>query len=166
MKKLRFGIAQHANCLDWKTNYLQALKSIDIFLKEKVDVICFQESYLSGYHPEVLTYEFSEIAYYLEKLKEYAYKEDICLMMPTLLNTGIKRYSVVYVFNSDKGDEIIFKYGLTPSEKKVLHPKKSKRIVSIKGVQIGVLICREMEDPTVNLQHIWDNHALLCPNTA
>ena len=153
MKQLKFGIAQHANCLEWKTNFIQAIKSIDIFLKEKVDIICFQESYLSGYHPEVLTYDFSEITYYLEKLKECAYQKDICLMMPTLFNTGTKRYSLVHVFNSDKGDEIIYKFGLTPSEKLVLHSKKSNRIVSVNGVQVGVLICREMEDPAYMYFH-------------
>lgn len=147
MTDLLIGVAQYPNLLDWKKNFDHAIFTIDKFCRENVDLICFQEAFLSGYHPEVLTYDFSEIDYYLDQIRDLAYLNDVGIMIPTLTNDGRRRNSAVYVFNSDQGDLVVYKKGLTPSEKLVLHPRGGKRSARVKGVEVGVLICREVEDP-------------------
>jgi len=145
-KNLIIGVVQQPNSLNWKKNFKQAILSINKFSHKKVDVVCFQEAFLSGYHPEVITYYFDEIDWYLERVKEHAYKKKTCVVIPTLNKIGKHCYSAVYVFNSDHGDSVIYKKGLTPSEKLVLKPKSSRRKFKVNGSELGVLICREMED--------------------
>jgi predicted amidohydrolase len=91
-------------------------------------------------------YDFTYIKHYLNLIREYAYKKNICVFMPTIELKKSKYYSAVYVFNCDSGDRVIYKKGLTPSEKILITGKASKKSFKLNGIELGVLICREMQD--------------------
>ncbi len=143
---IKLGIVQYENSHRWDKNFEYAVKTIKHFSKKGVDIVCFQEAYMSGYGAYSMMMEFSYIEQFLEKIKELAYELDICVFIPSLIEKKLKIYNACYVFNHDKGDSTIYKYGLTPSETIMLTPKRSTRRFSLKGVDIGVLICREMQD--------------------
>jgi len=53
-KYVLVGVAQLDNSINWKKNCSQAKRIISKFSKAKVDLVCFQEAYLSGYHADIV----------------------------------------------------------------------------------------------------------------
>ncbi|MCT4642734.1 MAG: hypothetical protein N4A33_10615 [Bacteriovoracaceae bacterium] len=143
---LTLGICQYENSYRWDKTYIHAINTIKYFKRRNADIVCFQEAFLSGYGAESLLLDYEFIDSYLELIKEYAYELDICVMIPSLIMRNLKIYNATYIFNHDGKDTTIFKQGLTPSEKIILHSKKSKKFFNLKGYNIGVIICREVED--------------------
>jgi predicted amidohydrolase len=141
------GVAQLDNCTDWDKNYKRAKRIISKMSKHNVDLVCFQEAYLSGYHVDIFSKDYSSMPILLNKIREHAYNKNICVYFPTIEKLKKKYLSAVYIFNSDDGDSICYKEGLTPGEKTVMKPKKGKRSFKVNGIKFGSLICREMEDP-------------------
>ncbi len=145
--ELKIGIAQLDNSLNWKANTKLAKNIINKFAKNGADLVCFQEAYLSGYHARVFKQDSTILPELIDEIRIYAYKKNICVFYPTIEKINKFFYSSVYIFNSDHGDKKIYKFGLTPSEKKVMKPKRSNRYFKVNGVKLATLICREMEDP-------------------
>lgn len=143
---LRIGVVQYENSHRWDKTYEFAIKTIKELKDKGADLVCFQEAFLSGYGAYSLMLDYKFIDLYLELIKDYAYELDICVFIPTLIERNLKIYNATYVFNHDGKDTIIFKQGLTPSEKIMLTPKKSKKTFKLKGYSIGAIICREVED--------------------
>ena len=146
-KPLLIGIAQLDNSLNWKHNFLKAKRVIKYLKKKEVDIICFGEAFLSGYHAKVFEKDYFKIDSYLDELKDLAHQLDVSVILPTFIKKGKYFYSCAYLFNTDHGDKIFYKEGLTASEKKVLRSKKGTRVFSVKGTTFGILMCREVEDP-------------------
>ncbi len=71
------------------------------------------------------------------------------------MKRGRSFYSEVHILNSDQKDFIIYKSGLTQSEKTVLKSKESERTFLLNGYRLGVVICRELED---NLYKYFDKN--------
>ncbi len=53
------GVAQLDNCLSFYKNLQKAKFTINRFAKEGVDLVCFQEAFLSGYHAEFFSKDLS-----------------------------------------------------------------------------------------------------------
>lgn len=141
------GAAQLDNNLSWQENCMKAKKIIRKLAREKVQLVCFQEAFLSGYHASFFKRDSSILSSLLEEIKIQAYKSDVCVFLPTMQKIGKYYYNAVYTYNSDKGDSVCYKQGLISGEKTVLKSKKGKRSFKVNGIEFGALICRELEDP-------------------
>lgn len=146
-KRTLIGVAQLDNCTNWEKNCSNAKKIISKFSKKGIHLVCFQEAYLSGYHASIFKKDFKKMPALLNEIKEHAYKSGVCVLFPTIEKIKKNYVSAAYIFNSDTGDEICYKQGLTPAEKTVMKAKSGKRIFQVNKTKFGILLCREMEDP-------------------
>ncbi len=144
--ELLIGVAQLDNCLSWAKNFQRAKQIINKFSKEGVDLVCFQEAYLSGYAKKIFSKDFQKIDLYVDSISEYAKKKNICVVLPTIEQRGKRFYSSAYLINTESGDKVFYKQGLTDSEKIVMHSKRGTRKFKVKDIEIGILMCREVED--------------------
>jgi predicted amidohydrolase len=143
---LLIGVVQYENSHRWDKTFEFAKKTIREFKKQNVDIVCFQEAFLSGYGAVSIMLDFSFVDQYLDQIRDYAYELDICVFIPTLIERNLNIYNATYVFNHNGKDTTIFKQGLTPSETIMMHAKKSKKTFKLNGYTIGAIICREVED--------------------
>lgn len=140
------GVAQLENTPHWYNNFRKAIATINQFAKKNVDLVCFQEAFLSGYFASVLKKDFTPLEEYLEKIRAHAYEKNICVMMPSLSRRNDKLYNSIFIYNSDKGDLTLHKKGLTKAEATVMEPGGGPRVFNVKGHKFGIIICREIED--------------------
>ncbi|MDO9318276.1 MAG: carbon-nitrogen hydrolase family protein [Gammaproteobacteria bacterium] len=143
---VRIGIAQLQNTSNWDRNFRKAIATINHFARNKVDLVCFQEAFLSGYFASVIEKDYAPMQDYLDRIRAHAYKKDICVMMPSLSKRNDKLYNSIFVYSSDKGDSILHKKGLTEAEATVMKPGGGPRTFQVNGYKFGVIICREIND--------------------
>lgn len=143
---VRIGIAQLENSPNWYNNYRRAISTINLFAKYKVNLLCFQEAFLSGYFASAIHKDFSRLEYYLGNIRSHAYEKNICVMMPTISRSKGDLYNSIFIYNSDKGDSTLHKKGLTKDETTIMKPGGGSRTFEVKGHKFGILMCREIED--------------------
>lgn len=143
---VKIGIAQLENTPNSYDNFRRAIATINQFVKCGVDLVCFQEAFLSGYFASVVKKDLKTLEDYLARIRAHAYEKNICVMIPSIWRRDGILYNSIFVYNSDKGDSILNKKGLTKAEATVMKPGGGPRTFKVNGYKFGILICREIED--------------------
>lgn len=143
---ISIGIAQIPNSVDISQNYESIYRWLQKFETAAVDLVLFPECSLSGFTAKMRQCTLSALSSYLEKIQSWTAQTGIEVALPTAIVEADRVYNSGFWFKG-KNRQKFFKTGLTESEKKFfsIPDNPGSKVFQLKGYNLGVLICFEVE---------------------
>lgn len=148
VSRLRIGIVQMSLSQDLSTNSKSILKYIERARSKKMRLLCFPECALTGYirdHRQVIA---NDVSTEISNLQKASDSSDVALIVGSSLPLGDKIYNTAFIIRPHTRIKKYFKRTLTDYDKKYFaHGMANLQSFRIRGVNCGVLICRDQNDP-------------------
>lgn len=161
---LSVGIAQIPNSTDVAKNFAAIFDLLQKFESMKVDVILFPECSLSGFSAKMRECTETVLHPYVEKIQSWAQKTGVEVVLPTAIAEADKVFNSGFWFKENEHQRF-YKTGLTDSEKNFFSvPANSgEKVFQVKGYNLAVLICFEIEHPAFTYFESGEADAILWP---
>lgn len=143
MQTIRIGAAQVAikKESDIDCHLKRVLRYIRIAGKKKCNFLCFPETYLYAELSRNIPQE-KDIVPYLNEIKNECKKRSVWVIITSYVANGTRRYNRNYLIN--RQGKIVFKYdkvNLWPTERKLITPGKTNRVISTEFGRIVMITC-------------------------
>jgi len=143
---MQIGVCQIDNCTDVGANQKKILSYTDK-LSGLCDLILFPECALTGFSPH-MTLESSELEPFLGLLKKRAIDTSTTIVLPSGLPKGELMYNAAFVLHADGTQSLLYKEGLTDSEKRFFTPgRNATRYIQVGKQRVVVMFCMEAAEP-------------------
>lgn len=149
---MKAGVAQISLCHEIGTNVEKILSHLKSAANLGLDFVCFPECSLTGYKRDFDTVNWREVAEGLDRLQVVVAREDIMVAVGTPFAEAGKLYNAAIVISA-KDRLKCFKKHLTEFDKLYFARGKGTLSFQVKGVDCGLLICRDQNDPRLAGQY-------------
>ncbi len=149
MPRLRIGVVQMHISSDIKRNCANILKHIEHASSRNLDLLCFPECALTGYirnHGQIIE---SDVASEIIKLHNASDSSGVALVVGTSLPWKGRTFNSALIMLPGSRIKRYFKHTLTDYDKKYFSPGTNVQGFRINGINCGVLICRDQNDPSL-----------------
>ena len=124
------------------------LNYIERARKKKIGLLCFPECALTGYIRDHRKVSAKDVSSELSKLQVASDSSGVTLIVGSSHPSGGKIFNTAFIVSPRKRIKKYFKRTLTDYDKKYFsYGETGVRSVRIRGVNCGVLICRDQDDP-------------------
>ncbi|MEP0825036.1 MAG: carbon-nitrogen hydrolase family protein [Nitrososphaera sp.] len=149
MPRLRIGVVQMRISSDIKKNSANILKYIRRASSRNIDLLCFPECALTGYirnHRQIVE---SNVTGEIVKLRDASDSSGVAIVIGTSLPWRGRTFNSALIMMPGSRIKKYFKHTLTDYDKKYFSPGTNVQGFRINGVNCGVLICRDQNDPSL-----------------
>ncbi len=149
---MKAGVAQISLCNEIGTNVEKILSYLKSAASLGLDFVCFPECSLTGYKRDFDTVNWGEVAEGLDRLQGAVASEEIMVAVGTPFTQDGKVYNAAVVVSA-KDRLKYFKKHLTDFDKLYFSRGRGTLSFQVKGVECGLLICRDQNDPRLARQY-------------
>jgi predicted amidohydrolase len=149
VSRLRIGVVQMRLSPDLYVNSRNITKYIERARSRKIDVLCFPECALTGYIRDHRQVRAGDVSGEITKLQKASDSSGVVLVVGSSLQWRGRIFNTALIITPHSRIKKYFKRTLTNYDKKYFSHGVSVRSFRINGVNCGVLICRDQNDPTL-----------------
>ncbi|MEA2075271.1 MAG: carbon-nitrogen hydrolase family protein [Euryarchaeota archaeon] len=144
---MKTAVAQVKLYNDIEANLITISKYISLASKENVEILCFPECSVTGYVRDFSTVDQNKVMESLDIIQEQVTKDGVNVIVGTPYVEHEKRFNSAIVLLTNGRRYIYHKIHLTSSETAHFKIGKTPLIFQLGDVKLGVLICRDQNDP-------------------
>lgn len=148
---MKIGAYQFAVTGDIKQNMETIKKAVEQAAFENVKLLVFPECALTGYPPYDIEnpskIKFGELSKCYEQMRTMAAKQDIHIVVGTVVKEKDKYFNSAIAFSPDCENVVYHKRALWGWDKENFHAGNQNGVLKINGVKIGIRICYEVRFP-------------------
>lgn len=147
---MKLAVAQIKLTSRLDENRKKILSYIEKACSEGIEVVAFPETALTGYiYEDFLKVDYKEVEAALREIQEIVDRCDVCALIGTPLKEGDILYNSVVVL-TPRGERYTYhKRMLTTYENDYFRAGGEETVFSYKGCDIGVIICRDQNNPHI-----------------
>ena len=144
---LRIGVVQMRLAPDVGINGRNIHKYINIAKSRRINLLCFPECALTGYIRDHRKVRADDVLAEVSKLQEASDSSGVALIIGTSLPRNGRIYNTALMIKPKSGMKKYFKCTLAEYDRKYFSRGTAVQGFRVRGVDCGVLICRDQNDP-------------------
>lgn len=133
---------------DIRINSKNILKYIKRARSKKIGLLCFPECALTGYIRDHRQVTANDVSREVSKFQKTSDSSGVALIVGSSLRSRGRIFNTAFIITPNKRIKKYFKRTLTEYDKKYFsHGREGVRSFGVRGLNCGVLICRDQNDP-------------------
>jgi predicted amidohydrolase len=147
VSRLRIGVVQMSLAPDLCVNGSNIIRHVKLARSRKIGLMCFPECALTGYIRDHRKLPPRDVYEEISKLQKASDSSGVALVVGSSLSWKGRIYNAALIIRPHSKMLKYFKHTLTDYDQKYFSQGTTVQGFSVRGVNCGVLICRDQNDP-------------------